>query len=118
MNGTVSIHLMTAYATTHHPAPQGPGSWFRQRTLAGAAILAMILRGETVHPIVDVLHERIGPTVFTPGHVPWALPETSASIPRCQKPMHLHPRACDLFDSSRRLLQRPQRSERLWPLLA
>jgi CheY-like chemotaxis protein len=54
------------------------------------AILDVNLRGEKVFPVVDLLRERGVPMVFTTGYEQWALPETYADVPRCDKPVDMH----------------------------
>ena len=53
------------------------------------AVLDVNVRGERVFPVADVLRERGVPMVFTTGYEHWALPETYAEIPRCDKPVDL-----------------------------
>lgn len=58
-------------------------------TSPDGAILDVNLGGEPAFPVADALLRRGVPLIFTTGYDSSALPPRFASLPRCEKPIHV-----------------------------
>jgi DNA-binding NarL/FixJ family response regulator len=56
-------------------------------TTIDAAVLDINLREDRVYPVADALTRRGVPFVFATGYDVLTIPETYATVPRCEKPV-------------------------------